>query len=35
MRLLKDEANNAFDVLPKKEKAAKLLELSKLDKAFK
>ena len=35
IRLLKEDANNAFDVLPKKEKAAKLLELSKLDKAFK
>jgi len=35
MRLLKEKANNAFDILPKKEKAKKLLELSKLDKAFK
>jgi len=35
LKLLKDAENNAFDVLTKKEKAAKLLELSKLDKAFK
>jgi len=34
IRLSKEAENNAFDVLPKKEKAAKLLELSKLDKAF-
>ena len=35
LKLLKDAESNAFDVLTKKEKAAKLLELEKLDKAFK
>ena len=35
LKLLKDSENGAFDVLTKKEKAAKMLELEKLDKAFK
>ncbi len=35
IKLLKDAENNAFDVLTKKEKASKLLELEKLDKAYK
>ncbi|MCT4617051.1 MAG: 30S ribosomal protein S2 [Candidatus Gracilibacteria bacterium] len=35
MRLLKDNEKGNLDVLTKKEKAAKLLELSKLDKAYK
>jgi len=35
IKLLADSENGAFDVLPKKEKAAKLHELEKLDKAFK
>ncbi len=35
LKLLKDAENNAFDILTKKEKAAKLLELEKLDRAFK
>jgi len=35
LRLLKDAETGAFDVLSKKEKAAKLLELEKLDKAYK
>lgn len=35
LKLLKDVESGAFDVLTKKEKAAKLLELEKLDKAFK
>lgn len=34
LRLLKDSETWAFDVLTKKEKAAKLLELEKLDKAY-
>ena len=35
LKLLKDAENGAFDILTKKEKAAKMLELEKLDKAFK
>ena len=35
VRLLKDSETGAMDVLTKKEKAAKMLELEKLDKAFK
>ncbi len=35
LRLLRDSENGAFDVLTKKEKAAKVLELEKLDRAFK
>jgi len=35
LKLLKDAENGSFDVLTKKEKAAKMLELEKLDKAFK
>lgn len=35
LELLKDSENGAFDVLTKKEKAAKMLELEKLDKAYK
>jgi len=35
LKLLKDSSNGAFDVLTKKEKANKLLELEKLDRAFK
>jgi len=35
MRLLKDNEKGNLDILTKKEKAAKLLELSKLDKAYK
>ncbi len=35
LQLLQDSENGAFDVLTKKEKAAKLLKLEKLDKAFK
>lgn len=35
LKLLKDSENGALDMLTKKEKAAKLLELEKLDKAFK
>lgn len=35
LKLLKDAESGAFDVLTKKEKAAKMLELEKLDKAFK
>jgi small subunit ribosomal protein S2 len=35
LKLLKDAENGTFDVLTKKEKAAKMLELEKLDKAFK
>lgn len=35
LRLLKDSESGAFDVLTKKEAAAKMLELEKLDKAFK
>lgn len=35
LRLLKDSESGAFDILTKKEKASKLLELEKLDKAFK
>ena len=35
VRLEKEAANGNFDVLTKKEKATKLLELEKLDKAFK
>jgi len=35
LRLLKESANGGFEILPKKEKAAKLLELEKLDRAFK
>lgn len=34
LRLLKDSETGAFDVLTKKEKAARLLELEKLDKAY-
>ncbi len=34
MNLLKDSTNGWFDMLTKKEKAAKLLELEKLDRAF-
>lgn len=34
LKLLKDSENWALDILTKKEKAAKLLELEKLDKAF-
>jgi small subunit ribosomal protein S2 len=33
--LIKESASGALDVLPKKEKATKLLELEKLDRAFK
>ena len=35
LKLLKDAEAGAFDVLTKKEKAAKMLELEKLDKAYK
>ena len=35
LKLLKDSQSGAFDILTKKEKAAKMLELEKLDKAFK
>ncbi|QFR39485.1 30S ribosomal protein S2 [Candidatus Gracilibacteria bacterium 28_42_T64] len=35
LRLLKDSESGALDVLTKKEKAAKMLELEKLDRAFK
>ena len=35
LQLLKDSENGAFDVLTKKEKAAKMLELEKLNKAYK
>lgn len=35
LKLLRDSETGAFDVLTKKEKAAKMLELEKLDKAFK
>ena len=35
LKLLKDSESGAMDVLTKKEKAARLLELEKLDKAFK
>ena len=35
LRLLKESESGAMDVLTKKEKAAKMLELEKLDKAFK
>ncbi len=35
LKLLKDSENGTFDILTKKEKAAKMLELEKLDKAFK
>jgi len=35
LQLLKDSEAGAFDVLTKKEKAAKMLELEKLDKAYK
>ena len=35
LKLLKDSENGSLDILTKKEKAAKLLELEKLDKAFK
>ena len=35
LKLLKDAESGAFDILTKKEKAAKMLELEKLDKAFK
>ena len=35
LRLLKDSESGAFDVLTKKEAAAKMLELEKLDRAFK
>jgi small subunit ribosomal protein S2 len=35
IKLLADSESGALDVLPKKEKAAKLHELEKLDKAFK
>ncbi len=35
LKLLKDSESGAFDVLTKKEAAAKMLELEKLDKAFK
>jgi len=35
IKLLADAENGALDILPKKEKAAKLHELEKLDKAFK
>jgi len=34
MSLLKDSTNGGFDMLTKKEKAAKMLELEKLDRAF-
>jgi len=34
LQLLQDSQNGAFDVLTKKEKAAKLLELEKLDRAY-
>ncbi len=34
LTLLKDSANGGFDMLTKKEKAAKMLELEKLDRAF-
>ena len=35
LKLLRDSETNAFDILTKKEKASKLLELEKLNKAFK
>lgn len=35
LKLLKDSESGAFDILTKKEAAAKMLELEKLDKAFK
>jgi len=35
LQLLKDSQSGAFDVLTKKEAAAKMLELEKLDRAFK
>ena len=35
LKLLKESNTGAFDVLPKKEKATKMLELEKLDRAFK
>ncbi len=35
LKLLKEASNGSFDVLTKKEKANKMLELEKLDKAFK
>jgi len=35
LKLLRDSENGGFDMLTKKEKAAKMLELEKLDKAFK
>ena len=35
LKLIRDNETGAFDVLTKKEKASKLLELEKLDKAFK
>ena len=35
LKLLRESETGAFDVLTKKEKAAKMLELSKLDRAFK
>jgi small subunit ribosomal protein S2 len=34
LKLLKDSEGNGMDMLTKKEKAAKMLELEKLDKAF-
>lgn len=34
VKLLKDSETGGFDILTKKEKAAKMLELEKLDKAF-
>jgi 30S ribosomal protein S2 len=34
LKLLKDSETGALDVLTKKEKAAKLLEIEKLDKAY-
>jgi len=35
LKLLKDSESGALDILTKKEKAAKMLELEKLDRAFK
>lgn len=35
LKLLRDSENGGFDMLTKKEKAAKMLELEKLDRAFK
>jgi small subunit ribosomal protein S2 len=35
LKLLKESTSGALDILPKKEKATKMLELEKLDRAFK